>query len=66
MRDIVPADFVSIAIVDRNAPEMLRIYTRDQGADTGLQLERCACATERRERAARPIRTASGSTGRRP
>ena len=46
MRDIVPADFVSIAIVDRNSPEMLRIYTRDQGTDNGLQLERCACAID--------------------
>jgi len=45
-RDIVPADFVSIAIVDRNAPEMLRIYTRDQGTGNGLQLERCACSTD--------------------
>ncbi len=46
MRDIVPADFVSIAIVDRNAPDMLRIYTRDQGSDNGLQLERYACSTD--------------------
>jgi diguanylate cyclase (GGDEF)-like protein len=46
MRDIVPADFVSIAIVDRNSPEMLRIYTRDQGTDNGLQLERRACSTD--------------------
>ncbi len=46
MRDIVPADFVSIAIVDRNAPEMLRIYTREQGTDKGLQLERRACSTD--------------------
>ena len=46
MRDIVPADFVSIAIVDRNSPEMLRIYTRNQGADGGLQLDRCACSTD--------------------
>ena len=46
MRDIVPASFVSIAIVDGNAPAMLRIYTRNQGRDGGLQLDRCACATE--------------------
>ena len=45
MRDIVPADFVSIAIVDRNAPAMLRVYTRDQGVADGLALERCACST---------------------
>lgn len=30
MRDVVPADCVSIAIVDRSAPEMMRITTRDQ------------------------------------
>jgi diguanylate cyclase (GGDEF)-like protein len=46
MRDIVPADYVSVAIVDRNSPEMLRIYTRDQGIEGGLQLERCACSTD--------------------
>ena len=45
MRDIVPADYVSIAIVDRNAPEMVRIYTRDQRHEGGLELERCACLT---------------------
>ena len=46
MRDIVPADFASIAIVDRNSPEMFRIYTRDHGADGGIELDRCACANE--------------------
>jgi len=46
MREIVPADFVSIAIVDRNAPAMLRIYARDQRSAGGLQLERCACSAE--------------------
>jgi len=46
MRDIVPADFVSIAIVDRNAPAMLRVYARDQQSSGGLELERCACAAE--------------------
>ena len=30
MREVVPADYVSVAIVDRNAPAMVRIYTRDQ------------------------------------
>ena len=42
MRDVVPADFVSIAIADRNAPAMVRIYTRDQREGGGLELERCA------------------------
>jgi len=46
MRDVVPAEFVSIAIVDRNSPEVLRIYTRDHGADGAIELERCTCATE--------------------
>jgi diguanylate cyclase (GGDEF)-like protein len=46
MRDIVPADYVSIAIVDRNAPEMVRIYTRDQRREGGLELERCSCSTD--------------------
>jgi diguanylate cyclase (GGDEF)-like protein len=46
MRDVVPADFVSIAIVDRNAPAMVRIYTRDQRRDGGLELERCAFTPE--------------------
>ena len=42
MREVVPADYVSVAIVDRNAPAMVRIYTRDQSRDGGLELERCA------------------------
>jgi len=46
MRDIVPADYVSIAIVDRSAPTMVRIYTRDQRNGSELQLERGACAIE--------------------
>jgi diguanylate cyclase (GGDEF)-like protein len=44
MRDIVPADYVSIAIVDRNAPGNVRIYTRDQRGDHGLEIECCTCA----------------------
>ena len=44
MRDIVPADFVSIAIVDRNAPAMARVYTRDQAGGRDLELDRCSCA----------------------
>ena len=42
MREVVPADYVSVAIVDRNAPAMVRIYTRDQSREGGLELERCA------------------------
>ena len=41
MREVVPADYVSVAIVDRNAPAMVRIYTRDQSREGGLELERC-------------------------
>ncbi len=39
MRDIVPADFVSIAIVDRNAPEMLcitRIEVRTKASSSSV------------------------------
>ena len=46
MRDVVPADYISIAIVDRNAPSMVRIYTRDQHREAGLELERCAFSNE--------------------
>jgi len=46
MRDIVPADYVSIAIVDRNAAEMVRVYSRDQRNGGGLELERCACSID--------------------
>lgn len=42
MRDIVPADIVSIAIADRNAPGSLRITTRDQRNDGALEHE---CST---------------------
>ena len=41
MREVVPADYVSVAIVDRNAPAMVRIYTCDQARHGGLELERC-------------------------
>jgi len=40
MREVVPADYVSVAIVDRNAPAMVRIYTCDQSHGM-LELERC-------------------------
>ena len=65
MRDVVPADYVSIAIVDRNAPAMVRIYTRDQRDEGGLELERCAFSREDTGRAARLSRTGSGSIARR-
>jgi len=46
MREVVPADYVSIAIVDRNASAMVRIYTGHQGGDGGLELERCEFSRE--------------------
>ncbi len=46
MRDVVPADYVSIAIVDRNAPAMVRIYSRDQRNEGAVELERCAFSTD--------------------
>src|SRR5262249_51767179 len=44
MRDIVPADFVSIAIVDRNAADVVRIYTCDPRRDGRLEIDRAACS----------------------
>jgi diguanylate cyclase (GGDEF)-like protein len=46
MRDIVPADYVSIVIVDRNAPEMACVYTRDQRGEHAVGLARCAFAAQ--------------------
>jgi diguanylate cyclase (GGDEF)-like protein len=46
MRAVVPADYVSVAIVDRNAPAMVRVYTRDPSREDGLELERCAFSRE--------------------
>ncbi|HVN35376.1 MAG TPA: EAL domain-containing protein [Casimicrobiaceae bacterium] len=37
MREIVPADFVSMAIVDRSAPETMRVVTRAQAGDEALE-----------------------------
>src|SRR5262249_46748412 len=37
MREIVPADLVSIAIVDRNAPDAIRIVTRGQSGNASLE-----------------------------
>jgi diguanylate cyclase (GGDEF)-like protein len=42
MREIVPADLVSIAIVDRNAAERMRVVTRDQSSNGPLEH---ACTT---------------------
>jgi diguanylate cyclase (GGDEF)-like protein len=44
IRAIVPAEQVSIAIVDRNAPGAMRIYTRDQRNGGGVDIERRAVA----------------------
>jgi len=44
MREIVPADFVSVAVLDRNASDMLRIYTGDQRQGGTLDIERSACS----------------------
>ena len=46
MREIVPADYVSIAVLDRNATDMLRIYTRDQRGERALEIERSTCAPD--------------------
>jgi diguanylate cyclase (GGDEF)-like protein len=46
MGDIVPADHVGIAVVDRNNPAMVRVYTRDQSTGGELALERTACPVE--------------------
>jgi diguanylate cyclase (GGDEF)-like protein len=37
MREIVPADLVSIAILDRNAPGTMRVCTRDQASGDALE-----------------------------
>ncbi|TMH02558.1 MAG: EAL domain-containing protein [Betaproteobacteria bacterium] len=46
IHDIVPADFVSIAMLDRPATDMMRIYTLDQSHDGPLALERCVCSPD--------------------
>jgi len=45
-REIVPADFVSIAIRDRDSAGMMRIYTCDHASGTALRCERRACSAE--------------------
>src|SRR5207245_2238507 len=46
IHDIVPADYVSIAMLDRPATDMMRIYTLDQSHDGPLALERCVCSPD--------------------
>jgi len=46
MRDIVPADYVSIAVLDRNATAIMHIYTRDQRNDGSLSLARAPCSPD--------------------
>jgi diguanylate cyclase (GGDEF)-like protein len=46
LRDIVPAEFVSVAVLDRNAGAILRIYSRDQRVDGPVEIERSACVDQ--------------------
>ena len=46
IRDIVQTDYVSVAVLDRTAAGMMRIYTRDQHSDEHTTLERSACPVE--------------------
>src|SRR5262249_42494865 len=39
MREIVPADLASIAIIDPSAPDTMRVVTRDQAANGSLEHE---------------------------
>ena len=43
IRDIVQTDYVSVAVLDRNAAGMMRIYTRDEQSVGHSTLERSAC-----------------------
>ena len=43
MGDILPADHVGIAVVDHNAPTLVRVYTRDQRNGGELALARTTC-----------------------
>ena len=45
IRDIVQSDYVSVAVLDRAAPRMMRIYTRDEHSVGHSTLERSACPT---------------------
>ncbi len=46
MREIVPAEFVSVAVLDRNAGAMLRVYSRDHRGEDGLDIERSTCSEQ--------------------
>ncbi|HWZ71152.1 MAG TPA: EAL domain-containing protein [Casimicrobiaceae bacterium] len=46
IRDIVQTDYISVAVLDRTAAGMMRIYTRDQHGDEHISLERSACPAE--------------------
>lgn len=55
LREIVPADFVSIGVIDSNATAMLRIYTRDERGDGTIEIERGSCTSaDRQELLAHP------------
>ncbi|MEP7183236.1 MAG: EAL domain-containing protein [Betaproteobacteria bacterium] len=43
---IVPAHSVSVAILDRNAVDVMRVYSRGPGADAPVELERAPCTVE--------------------
>ena len=49
MREIVPADYVSVCVLDRNASDMLRIYTCEQGKAAAVSVERATCTAEQSE-----------------
>jgi len=46
IRDIVQTDYVSVAVLDRSAAGMMRIYTRDEKGGEHSTLERSACPAE--------------------
>ena len=46
IRDIVQTDYVSVAVLDRTAAGMMRIYTRDEHGGEHAALERSACPEE--------------------
>ena len=50
MHEIVPVDYVSVAIRDRHSGDVMSIYSRDQVHLGRVEIERCPCAaTEVRE-----------------
>jgi diguanylate cyclase (GGDEF)-like protein len=55
MREIVPADCISIGVLDRNASAIMRLYTRDQRVEGSLSIERAPCSdADARELLAHP------------